>query len=143
MANQEEIASYEIHLYAGKDVPKRYINLIRSRWMRSYKHDNDFMKLADPEGYYFSYSGYIESILNRPRTDVRFAVLSDDDDVVLGFSVTEANILHYVHVPKAYRKNGIAKMLLPDKIDWFSHLTKIGIKLWATKVPHAKFNPFV
>lgn len=142
MENKEDLDLCEVHVYAGKDVPNQYLNLIRSRWMRSYRHDNGFMKLTHAEAYYFAYSNYVDGVLRRPNSEVRFAVLSDDSDVVLGFSVTEGNILHYVHVPKSYRKHGIARILLPNTIDWFTHLTNLGMQLWAEKVPDAKFNPF-
>lgn len=129
--------------YAGKDVPLKYVNLVKSRWMRSYKKDNDYMKLVHPPGYYFAYGPYVDSILNRPNTTVRIAVLEEDNDVVLGFSVVEKNILHYVHVPRAYRRQRIATMLVPDGIEWFTHATKIGLRIWSWKLPNAKMNPFL
>lgn len=143
MEDKATLTECEIHAYAGKDTPKRFLNLIRSRWMRSYKHDNDFMRLVHPEAYYFAYSHYVDKVLSRPNTEVRFAVLADDNDVVLGFSVTEGTALHYVHVPKDYRRNGIAGALVPKKIEWITHLTKIGMRIWAEKLPDAKFNPFI
>lgn len=144
MENKEEIGSseIEIHLHEGKHLPKQYRNLILSRWMHSYRRGNDYIKLINPQAYYSAYEVYILHILNRPLTSVRLAVLADDHDVVLGFGVSEGTMLHYVEVPKAYRRNGIGANLVPEKIEWFSHLTKIGMKLWAQKSPYAKFNPF-
>lgn len=133
----------EIHLYEGRKLPEQYLNLVRSRWKRSYRHCNDFMKLVYAPAYYQAYSVYIENILNRPTCEVRLAVLADDNDVVLGFGVAERNVLHYVEVPTAYRKNGIGRNLIPEKVEWFTHLTKIGLKLWGRKFPDAKLNPFI
>ncbi len=144
MADKEEIgARVQICAWAGRDLPKQYLNLVRSRWMRSYKHSNDYMKLVHSEAYYCAYSVYVENVLNRPNTTVRLALLEEDDDVALGFSVVENTCLHYVEVPKVNRGQGIGRALVPDKIEWFSHLTKIGFKLWAEKAPDAKFNPFM
>lgn len=138
----EEIPHLEIHAHEGKHLPRQYLNLVRSRWMRSYRHCNDYMKLVDADAYYNAYGVYVLHILNRPNTIVRVAVLGDDADVVLGFSVMENEVLHYVEVPKVYRKQGIGRNLVPGEVKWFSSLTKTGVRLWAEKAPHAKFNPF-
>lgn len=141
--NQKEDALVEVYAYGGKDVPKEYLNMIRSRWARSYKTGNDYMKLVHPPGYYFAYSNYIALVLQRPSTEVRIAVLEEDKDVALGFSVVENSILHYVHVPKRYRRQHIATMLVPNRIEWITHLTKIGMRIWSWKLPNARFNPFI
>lgn len=139
--NQESLV--EIHLYEGRHLPKQYLNLVRSRWSRSYKHSNAYMKLVYAEAYYNWYSVYIMHILNRPNTVVRLAMLADDLDVILGFSVIEGDALHYVEVKGDYRRMGIGRNLVPEKIVYFSHITKIGARIWATKAPYARFNPFV
>jgi len=146
MGNKEVLeSSYTIIRYAGFILPNRYRNLIRSRWMRSFRHGNHYIGLCDSDSYFEAYSRYIDRILCR-LTIVRFAVLSEDHDVVLGFSIMElgqyGTILHYVHVQKDYRQQGIAKKLVPP-FDTFTHLTKTGMKLWSTKAPKAKFNPFI
>lgn len=142
MANKKE-AVVEIIAYPGISLPKQYQNLVRSRWMRNYKSDNDFMKMAYAPAYYAVYSKLVSAILNRPSTIVRLALLQDDSDVVLGFSIMESSVLHYIHVPKGYRRKGIGRLLVPEYIEYFSHLTKIGINLWHMKFPKAKFNPFI
>lgn len=142
MEDQEKV-EMEIHAHEGKYLPKQYLNLVRARWARSYRHNNDYMKLVQADAYYNAYSVYIMHILNRPSTTVRLAVLQEDPDVVLGFSVAEGNFLHYVEVPTAYRRQGIGRSLVPEKVEWFSHLTKLGMRLWAEKAPNAKFSPFI
>ena len=145
MANKKEEALdlAAIVAYAGRTLPKQYLNLVRSRWMRSYKTCNDYMKLVHSPGYYFAYSNYVSQVLNRDNTLVRLAVLDEDEDIVLGFSVCSGHILHYVHVPKLYRKQGIGTMLMPDEVEWTTHLTKIGMRIWASKYPNIRFNPFL
>lgn len=141
--SEEEVAMVEIHAHEGRHLPKQYLNLVRSRWMRSYRKCNDFMRLIDSAAYYQAYSVYVDVILNRPTTTVRLAVLQEDHDVVLGFSVAEGNKLHYVAVPVLNRRQGLGRNLLPEKVEWFSHITKIGLKLWPIKFPDAKFSPFI
>lgn len=139
----KEQSLVEIHQYPGKHLPGQYLNLVRSRWMRSYRFSNDYMRLTHAGAYYQAYGVYVMSILGRPTTKVRLAVLEEDNDVVLGFGVMDGTCLHYVEVPRAYRRNGIGTHLVPRKIEWFTHLTKIGMKLWSTKAPHARLNPFM
>lgn len=144
MGNKEEaVDAYKISPFRGLSVPKDKINFIRSRWMRSYRYGNDYIKLNHSESYYFAYSTHIDNILRRPHVFVRLALLVDDPDVILGFSVTEGNILHYVYTIKSCRKQGIARNLVPIHIAWITHITKIGMKLWSTKLHEANLNLFL
>lgn len=143
MGNKKEIAcTYTIYAYPGVDFPDQYKNFVRSKWIRSYRYGNDFIKLADADSYFATYTYYITTLILKPETIVRLALLTEDTDVALGFSVSRGNILDYIHVHKDYRKSGIGMKLLPKNIDTFTHLTKTGMKLWPTKMPQAKFNPF-
>lgn len=134
--------SYEVHCHIGELIPETYINFIISKWMRSYRYNNDYIKLIDSDSYFLAYRRYLLSLLINKKVTARIAVLSDDFDVALGFSVICGNTLHYVYVHKDYRRIGIGRNLVPIKVDSFTHLTKMGIKLWPTKMPDALFNPF-
>lgn len=142
---EEQLASYQVLLYQRDELPQIYVNFILSKWLRSYRYGNDYIKLIDSDCYYRGYQGYIKRLLNS-QGRIRLAVLSDDHDVALGFSliqsIPEGNILHYVYVHKDVRRQGIGKALVPIEIKEFTHLTKTGMKLWATKMPEAIFNPF-
>lgn len=137
-----EAASYTIIGFSGKDLPAAYRNLIFSRWLRSLRFSNDYFNLIEANAYYAVYHRYIEALLARPATSVNLAVLSDDNDNVLGFSVTEPEILHYVHVHKYQRKQGIGRALVPSTTRVITHVTKTGLSLWVSKMPQAVFNPF-
>jgi GNAT superfamily N-acetyltransferase len=100
-------------------------------------------KLTLSDAYYAAYSRYIGEILKRPLSRLRVAVLTDDEDVVLGWSVDEKDILHYVFVKKDFRNHGIGESLIPPGIKTFSNITHIGLAIWQTKYPSLKFNPFV
>lgn len=142
MEHSQKESLVKLLAFPSKHMPKAYVNLVLSRWVRSYKRDNDFMKIIHPPSYYSAYSNYVKAVLARPHSQVCFAVLQDDTDIVLGFSVLEHKTLHYVHVPRAYRKEGIGSMLVPEDIEWLTHITRTGLKLWGTKLPNAKFDPF-
>lgn len=131
---------YKVIRIQGPKLTEHYFNLIIAKWMRSYRYSNEYMKLTDSKSYFKAYQAYITKLL--PKTIVRLAVLWDDADVVLGFSVISDTLLHYVYVGKDFRNNGIGKTLVPIQITEFTHLTKAGLALWPQKAPDAKFNPF-
>ena len=138
----EKESSYQVIAFRGTELPGQYLNMVLSKWMRSLKHGNEYFKLIHSDSFFKAYDRYIKSILLRPDTTVRVAVLSDDRDVALGWSVIENSTLHYVHVQADQRNKGIGKSLVPRGIQQFSHLTKTGLAIWAEALPHAIFNPF-
>jgi hypothetical protein len=139
------VASYKILSISGpwtEWVLGPYINLIYSKWLRSFRYGNDYIKLTDSESYYVNYHRYITTLLQKPETTIRLAVLTDDADVVLGFSVSRGNILDYVHVHKDNRRIGIGTKLIPPGIDTFTHCTKTWLSIWNDKYKDWKFNLF-
>lgn len=140
--------------YPGAELPERYIGLIFAKWLKSLRHGNDFFKLIDPTCYWPTYREHIARTLLKPETVVRLAVLADDHDVVLGFSVCRVTVLDYVWVLRirirtptgiqatTYRGKGIGKSLVPKEIDTITHLTKTGLSIWGSKYGHWRFNPF-
>lgn len=139
MAGKEDRASYEVIRYERHCLPLQYCNLILSKWARSFRYGNDYIRLMDADNYFQSYSRYIQRVLGLTETTVRLALLPDDSDVVLGFSVVTNKTLQYVHVHKDARRQGIARALIPTDVDSFTHLTKLAMRLWPTKMPNAKF----
>lgn len=136
------MSSYTVLPFKGPELPDEFENLILSRWMRSLRYTNDYYKLIHPDSYYAVYQRIIKSILSRLETTVALAVLTDDHDIVLGFSVSRGNILDFIHVHKHQRRLGIGRTLIPDGIDTITHLTHTGMSIWASKYGHWKFNPF-
>lgn len=124
------------------DLTPPFLNLILSRWKNSLRNGNDYFKLASPIPFHRAYDYYVRDLLNRPNCRVRLAVLSDDQDVVLGFSVTRGSTLDYVHVLSDFRRQGIGKLLVPPGIDTITHLTRTGLTIWGSKYPKWSFNPY-
>jgi GNAT superfamily N-acetyltransferase len=133
-------ASYQIISYKAGALPKQYQAMVYSKWLRSLRYGNDYFRLIDGDAYFNAYHLYLENIL--AKASIRLSVLSDDRDVVLGFSVHRGSILDYIHVQKDYRKQGIGLALLPPDITIITHLTRKGMTFWSSKLPKAKFNPF-
>lgn len=123
------MSSYSIISYPAKDLPEVYEPLIYSKWLRSLRFGEQIFKDMDSNEYYTKHHAYIKRLLSCPDTSVRLAVLSEDHDIVLGFSVSRGDILDYVHVHKDYRRMGIGRALLPEKITTITHLTKTARRI--------------
>lgn len=135
------MSSYTVKLLPGPDLGA-YAPVVFSGWLKSLRFGNDFYRLVEQGSYFKTYHRYIQSLLERPETEVRLAVLTDDDDVVLGFSVSRGTVLDYVYVNKDYRRLGIGRNLVPAGIETITHLTRIGLTLWNNKLTGVKFDPF-
>lgn len=135
-------STYKILSFPGKDLPTEYKGLVFSKWLRSLRYGNQLFKLMDSISYFQSYHHYIENLLQKPDSKISLAVLSEDKDVVLGFSVHRGRILDYIHVHQDQREHGIGNKLLPKDIREITHITKLGTLLWKKKHPDWKFNPF-
>lgn len=134
--------TYSVISYKASELPKEYEALIFSRWLRSFRYGNKFLRSSDPAPYYKNYHLYLENLLKKPDSIIRLAVLTDDHDVVLGFSVVREDVLDYVHVQVNHRKHGIAKKLVPETITTTSHMTDLAKGIWQKKYKDIKFNPF-
>lgn len=135
-------STYSILSYPAKDLPPQYLNMILSKWLRSLKYGNDYYRLIDSAAYFAHYNNFILHLLKKPDTIVRLAVLTDDHDVVLGWSVHRGDVLDFIHVHKDMRKQGIGSSLLPKDIKTITHITTPAMFIWSSKYPHFIFNPF-
>lgn len=141
--SKKEENSYKIVTYKGHLLDPKFNNMIYAKWLRSLRRGNDYFKLIYADDYFQTYYRYIKSVLERPTTEVRLAVLTDDSEISLGFCVYQPNTLHYIEVGNGFRKQGIARSLVPFSPEVITHLTKTGMIIWNKHMPHAKFNPFI
>jgi hypothetical protein len=155
---QEEVnPTYSIISYPAASLPDAYKNLIFSNWLRTLRHGNEYFKLINQDDYYKNYWTFINLLMSRPTCAIKLAVLSDEPDVCLGWSLVERKesivALHYVYVKKDCRSAGIGTSLIPDDINTITHITTSGASIWASKAislpdptstkPLITFNPFV
>lgn len=148
MGNQEMVPEaneaedhYKVIAYKGSELPPEYKNLIKAPFLNSLRCNNDLFKLMDPDNFYSVYGKYIEQVLLK-KSLVRMAALSDK--TILGWCLTEGEILHYVWVKKEVRRQGIGKSLVPPSVKAFSHITTFGLNIWGKdKYEHLRFTPFV
>lgn len=130
-------------LSGGSTAMDPYKSMIYSDFMNSLRYGNDWYALIDPECYFSVYRKMIDHLLSKPAVKVNLAVLSDDVDTCLGWSMFEPNILHYIYVKADFRDQGIASSLAPKGFSSVSHLTKVGQSIRRTHFPDAVFNPFL
>ena len=115
---------------------------IHSTWLKGQRFNNPFFAETEPTAYYAAYGAIVDRILDNPTTTVAVACLSDEPDVIVGYSVTTApGILHWVYVKKQWRKNGVAKMLVADTIKTVTAITYAGLQI--AKKRKYTFNPFI
>lgn len=126
-------SSYKVITFPASALPEQYRPLLFSKFLRSLRYGNEYFKLIDKDAYFQVYHAYFNTLLWRPGSIVKLAVLSDDPDVVLGWSLTEPNKLHYVYVNKDSRKMGIGKELTKEPFNTITHLTTIGLSIWGNK----------
>lgn len=135
--------SYIIKEFKGQDPYfENYKPLVLATWLRGLKHGCDFFSMTDSKAFFSVYSKVILNLIKRPECVVRVAVLSDDPDIAVGWSVFEGGVVHFVYVRPEGRRHGIGSSLLPKKFDTISHITKVGKAIWKKKFQHVIFNPF-
>ncbi len=145
MTNKDS-GSYIIRDAIGSDR-----NFIFATWLRGlYYGDSWFNKIPKPI-FMENYHKVIERILDQSNVTIKVACLADDPDVILGYSIYRTanfggivvNTLDWVFVKSAWRKIGIGKKLLPDKIQAYTHITKLAGDIIKLKAPSLIFNPFL
>ena len=63
--------------------------------------------------------------------DVLIACTEEDANTIIGYSIIQSKILHFVYVKEGYRNKGIGTLLTRDKFDDVNHetLTKVGFSI--------------
>ena len=114
---------------------------IYQTWLKGYLFGNPMNRGLDIGTFERNYRPVIGALLKRSTT--RVACLKDSPNVILGYSVSEGERLHWLHVKEHMRKFGLAKLLLPKDFSAVSHKTKQAETILRTKFPDIKYNPFL
>jgi hypothetical protein len=90
------------------------------------------------------YRQILKNTLSKPTTQVKVACINGDENEIKGYAilVNDQKALMWIYVKPMWRKNGIAKSLLPSTVTEVTNLTKLG-DIIMKKYPHLSFNPFV
>lgn len=116
-------------------------NFILATWLRGLYYGNSWFKEIDKDSFMRHYHDILMAILTKPATVVAVVSLKDDENVILGYSVSsfDESTLHWVFVKDNWRRVGLGRALVPDNATITTHMTAIGKKL---KPPSMKFNPW-
>ncbi len=98
----------------------------------------DYIGSISQDDFMGCYHKYTEYLLVKSSTFV--ACLKSDPDVILGYSVSEPGVLHWVFVKPDWRRIGIANDLIPKGIHTVTGFTRVGDIIRRHK--NLKFNPF-
>lgn len=152
-----EMAKIEDLISIRKYAPTDY-NFIIATWLRGLYYGNSWQQNTDPikgapidffssinkDEFMNNYHKIVDIILKRQSTEVKIASLSDDPDVIVGYSVNEIikdkSCMHWIFVKDEWRRNGISKMLVPTDLEVITHFSRLGMSL---KAKHVQFNPFI
>lgn len=119
-----------------------------NRWKTGFLEDSndppreapvDVYGAIDKQAFFSAYHAFLGRLFAKPTICVLICCLKEDQDVILGYSVTEPGVLHFVFVKEPWRRLGIARDLIPANTKVFTHLTKLG---WMLRRRDWKFNPF-
>lgn len=90
-----------------------------------------------------NYHPVAEMIVNSPKYTIKIACLKDEPDTIIGYSILTADYqgITWVYVKKKWRRNGIAKSLLPQYPVFVTHINNLGREL-LTKFTGCYLNPF-
>ncbi len=140
-------STFQILTFKGSDLPINYQAMIYSKWLRSLRNGNDLFKAMVSNDYYTQYHKFLRAILLKPDCLVRIAVLTENKDIALGFSVSREDVLDYVYVQPEQRGQKLLHKLIPKNITTFTHMTKTWLPIWQSSAftnvfKDWKFNPF-
>lgn len=111
--------------------------------LNGFYYGNDYIKFMDYHEFYPIYQKIIENLLHKPEVIINVCAWKEDPNIMLGFSILESGvILHWVYVKKVFRRYGIAKQLVPDTVQYVTHLTNHGKSLLRQNT-NIKYNPFL
>lgn len=102
---------------------------VASTWVRSYRD------ASLPKAFLTGHSRVVDSLLSRVGATVLCA--ADEPSTLHGWACSEDHVLHYVYVPLELRKQGFARLLIPD-----APLVLVSHK-WPFESRRFVFNPYL
>lgn len=137
-------------LYDIRDAKESDKNFIFASFLRGLYYGDSWFSLIPKNIFMDNYKKVIEILFDSPKAVIKVACLKEDPDVILGYSILSADYttIHWVYVKNSkladgtsWRRQGIARSLLPQYPTSVTHLTKLGKEL-LPKFENTVFNPF-
>ncbi len=118
------------------------INFILATMLRGLYYGDTWFSEIPKDLFMKEHHKVLVNTISRPDCAVRVAVLPDDGDVILGYSISlKDTALVWVYVKNSFRKMGIARSLVPATIQSVTYLTKLG-KAILKGYPSVVFDPY-
>lgn len=105
-----------IEIPSSSDSLRPYESFIISTFLRDTREIGNWLARVDKEAFYKNYGALIKNSLDNPGGIVRMAILSDEPDTALGWSLCFGDTLLFIHVKKEFRKIGIGTDLMPPNL---------------------------
>lgn len=117
------------------------VNFILATFLRGLYYGDSWFSHIDKKIFMDNYKHVAQKIL--ATSVVKVACLKEDPNIIVGYSVLSADYeaVVWVFVKSAWRRQGVARSLVPAHPLYVTHLTKLGLQL-LPKLSGALFNPF-
>lgn len=131
------------HLYTIRDMVPADANFIFATFLRGLYYGDSWFSQIPKDIFMANYKHVAAALVPSPKTVVKIACLTEDPDVILGYSIMSADFqtVHWCFVKAAWRRQGIARSLLPSHPVYVTHLSALG-KTLLSKFKDTTFNPF-
>ena len=117
-------------------------NFILATFLRGVYYGDSWFSMIPKAIFMAHYKKVAEHLVTSAR--VTIACLKDDPNVIIGYSILspDASTVHWVFVKAMWRRNGVARSLVPPSPVAFSHLSALGKTIMTKQFPNTVFNPF-
>lgn len=136
--NSELAKVVEIRGFTASDA-----KFILATFLTGLYYGDSWLKNIPKDIFMDSYKIIALGLLAHPHTNIQIACLKEDIDTIVGYSILSEDFqsIHWVYVKAAWRKQGIAKALLPKYPTTATHMSELGLVLMK-KFEGLIFNPF-
>ncbi len=119
-------------------------SFIMATFLRGVYYGHTWYEQIPKELFMDAYKKLAEDAWNSKYVQFNIACLKEDPNVILGYSVLSADrkAVLWIFVKAAWRKQGIGRSLLPETIEFTTHLSLLGQQLIKEKFTNIAFNPF-
>jgi GNAT superfamily N-acetyltransferase len=106
--------------------PSRDSGLIYDSFPKGVYYSSYLPIKTDKTKWFKDFFIYTKQLLATPDA-ITVACMSDNSDVIIGYSIVVDKALEFVYVKESFRNQGIAKLLLKNQqVELYKNVTKVG-----------------
>ena len=99
-------------------------NFILSTWLKGFYYGNKNKFKKSKDAVMNETHAIVDAILKDTTTLIKVATLKDEEDIILGYSISGPEVLHWVFVKSDWRRFGIGKKLIPSDAKYHTFTTR-------------------